>query len=233
MENIALKIESTNGELVIRTGNALPLEVPKRLIISGEIESVEKFLCKRSETIKKETANITIDEPNLKIMLTVDEQSERGMVVIGKLIRNPDLDIFCINQEKILNQKELANLIRKNKYFFKDKDNSALLKSIENFVFNKTLTGKTIDDRRGNAEKVLSSTLNQSVELSFFLEMPIYQNLPNVIFPVQIYVDVTDAGARFWLESVELFELERTIAKKALQDQEDLLKSFGIVIIRV
>ena len=78
MNELNLKLESFKGnELVVRTGTALPLKEPNRVIISGDIRTVGAFLRGRkdgwsTQQIDKSKAFITTDYKAMVIHLQLD-----------------------------------------------------------------------------------------------------------------------------------------------------------------
>jgi len=242
MEKLNITMEKLDGnELILRTGSAMPIEVPKKIKIAGDIKTVSEFIKNRISDGKYLANNINLAKTHIRISrddaaieMLIDEQSDRGMTVFGDLESNPDLKIFNINADNVmLNLNQLAKLIRNTKFYFKDQNNAELLKSLEKFAFNKTTSGNIIDDRKGNKDVAQKSTLDHNVNLSFILDMPIFRAGAKKTFMVEIYCDLTDGGMKFWLESQELRVLEKQIVEETINAEYDKIKDSGILIVQV
>ncbi len=100
MEKLELKIENTNGELIIREGNAqepLPLKEPKIINISGDIHSVANFINNRtagysSQAIDKNKAVVSVDKFHKTISLQLDPENHYGATVTAKLEQSKELE---------------------------------------------------------------------------------------------------------------------------------------------
>ena len=229
MDKLNISLQNGQKELVLRTGQAEEIEQPEALVRAGKIESVSRYIAKREEIIDKNNTHIVVDRRAGTISLYENERSQRGVTIIGSIIPNPDLLNFSINSDRVFNLKELATLIRKSKIFFKDRDNSELLKQLNNFTFNRKVEGKIQDDRRGNIDRGFKSELTQSVQMHICLDMPIYEGFDNVLFNAEIFVDVNDGGAKFWFESDDLIILKKDLMDKKIDKELAEVEGFLIL----
>lgn len=139
MEKLNITMEKLDGnELIIRSGSALPLEIPKKIKIEGDIKTVSEFIKNRiadgkhmANNINLAKSHIRISRDDMVIEMTIDERSERGMQIIGGMDSNPDLRIFNINAENVmLSLAQLAKLIIEetiNTEYQKIKDSGILI----------------------------------------------------------------------------------------------------------
>lgn len=217
MENINLKLESIEGnEIVIREGGALPLREPVKINLSGDIKTVSSFVQKRksagemagSQQIDEDLAIIEVDKKKKTINLSLNPADPFGTVITAKLEPNPDLEQFGINKTVQFSQKELVQLLKFSRLYFEDfGKHGELLKAYQAFTA-KTYTDLAGDqDNRGNKNFAFNKKVETGLPTSFIMKLPIFKGQDPKRFMVEICLDVTDAAASFWFESVELAEL--------------------------
>jgi hypothetical protein len=234
-EEFNVNVELKNGnELMItrREGKAPDIEVPQQLKYTGNITSPADFFEDRASLKRKlidtNYSHVEVDNRKLTITLFVDEKHPKRTEITGVLQMNPDLIEFGI-WEKQFEHGELLKFIRKNRRFFSSKDEcDKLLKSLASFKYERNVSGKAANDNKGNIEEAFKQTLTQNIKLEFKLSIPIFEGFPEKTFLVEIVPDITDAGSRFWFESVGLIELQEKEAK-AIFDKE--IKRFKDILI--
>lgn len=239
MENINLKLETINGnEIVIREGDALPQVEPQQVKITGDIKTISSFLAKRrgaagdpsQQKVDINLAVVEVDKEKKTITLSLDPEYKYGTVVTAKLEPNPDLAQFHINGKKQFSQRELVQLLKFSRLYFEDfGKHGDLLKSYQAFTAKTYTDLAGEEDRRGNKNFAFNKKVETGLPTSFVMKLPIYKGQEPMRFMVEICLDVTDAAASFWFESVELAELTELEGVKILEDE---LKSCqGMVII--
>lgn len=223
MEEIKLNIhniQSEGNEVVIRTGEALPLAEKLQTSISGNIDAVSRYIKQRGTNRFEEgklyigtevpvhTSIITVNREHLLIQLQCDPSDKYAPVVTGQLSINPDLQEFGINSAKKFTREELLSLIKLNRFFFADKDDHAVLMSkIKNFKANVNKDVQDGSDSRGNKNRVNNQAVDTEVPETAVLQIPVFKGEAPSRFIVDICLDVNDGGTRFWLESIDLNEL--------------------------
>jgi hypothetical protein len=229
--NVELK---DGNELIVthREGKAPDIDVPQQLKFSGNITSPADFFEDRASTKRKlldtNVSHVEVDNRKLTIALIIDEKHPKRTEIIGTLQKNPDLEAFGI-WEKQFEHGELLKFIRKNRRFFNSKEEcDKLIRSLANFKYDRNISGKTANDNKGNIEEGFKQTLTQNIKLEFKLNIPLFEGFPERTFLVEIVPDITDAGSRFWFESVGLLELQEKEAK-AILDKE--IKRFKEIVI--
>lgn len=217
--------------LIMRTGDALELKPPTIVNLTGDINTVKNYIGKRrtaNEEDKKEgvllsmeekiqynlqwvhpdLAVIEVDKKAMTIVLKVDPQFAYGGTVTGKLEESDELKPFCINKTKEFKKEELVKLLRFSRRFFPDPDKYAeLLKEYQVFSAKAYLEMKQEEDQRGNSTRNQTKRVETSLPTEFTIKMPIFKGQSDETFRVEICLDVTEGGARFWFESVELDEI--------------------------
>lgn len=229
MENKIL-INPQGDKLTILNGNALELKHPERLSVVGQIESVRKYLDARRgsllssdslQFINKDLAVIYINEDEGTISLSVDPNNPFSTTVKGELKVNPELASFQINKSHRFTRETFLDLITFRRRFFDsvaDWDN--LKTKFQRLKVSSSAEIEQGSDKRGNRENTFKKEVNSDeVPASFKLNMPIFKGQPSRSFQVDICVDVTDAGVKFFLESNDLVELADADKKKIISDQ--------------
>lgn len=237
MENLNVKIDSPNGTtLTVLQGNVLDTKPPEKILISGDIKTVNSFLGIRlkagagTQTIDKAKAVIYVDKKKLTIELLLDPENHYGAKVLGTLEKSDELLPFCINQNKTFSKEELVKLIKFNKIFFDDADKHAeMLLAFQKISSTVNIKSNDSADDRGNKERAFVKEVTTNAPTEFILNIPIFKGFDNVRFRVEVCLDVTEGSARFWFESTELHEImQRTV--DAIFDQQ-LQSAAGFVIV--
>lgn len=236
MEN---KIEvKTEDERVITIleGKALDPINKKGYLIGGNITAVVDFLSKRGATVEQKTSHIEIDLQNGQIALIVDADSPLMVEVLAQLYRPDYFKGLAINEKgaggKTFALKEMGEHLRMHRFLFADRAQyDSLIKFLTAF------TAK-VNVEMGSARNVSNGsrneTLNKVVEVeaqSFKMKTPLYVGGEVKTFHVDVCCDVSDASARFWLESIELIELDRDERDRILSEQKTILAGYGYAII--
>lgn len=208
--------------LIILEGEAAkPLNNhPVKNTISGDINSIVNYLQHREALLDRNTVVIYFDEVKGVITLNANPSDELALVIVAKSESYPDLDKFSINQDKTFTQTNLEQLIKMSRIYFADRDeHSKILIELGNFKAKVQSELEASKDKRSNETKNFSKQVTSGLSADFKLSMPLFKGSENSVFRVEICYDVTDSSVRFWLESVELFELQKDAVKKAFEPQ--------------
>lgn len=225
---VKVQIGATNEAVhTVLIGKASdPLPIPQAVTITGDINSPGRFASKRKDTFGADAAHVIVNRTNRTITLIVDETNPLGKRIEGTLSIHPDLKPFNINQHKLYTIKELADLLRMRRQFFRERErHNAIMKGLAEFSAKTDVEIRQADDRKGNAESHHKRTSRLALDLEFVLHIPVFNGFNAKEFHVDILADVTDGGVRLWLESVELAELmhkeEETIFAAVLDQLTD------------
>lgn len=240
MDNLTLKIENTNGELIIREGEAqkpLPLKEPNIINISGDIHSVANFITNRPtghslQEIDKNKAIVTVDKHKKTIKLQLDPENHYGATVTAVLQESEELKQFGINTTTRYNRKSLLDLIRFNRLFFEDKAQHA--KVIEGLYKLRVKSETEIQqekDNQGNKRNLLDVKTVEDGGMSkeFNITVPLFKGFSPQNISVEICFEVINGDVSFWLESVGLKEASDASVDGILE--EELKSCEGFVII--
>ncbi len=239
MENLHVKIEQLEGTtLTIRNGDALPQVPPKKIVITGDIKTVASFIEKRKHAtdgagyqfINLERAIVEVDKGKKTITFSVDPEDANGTIITAKLEPNPDLDQFGINKNIQFSQKELVQLLKFSRLYFEDfGQHGSLLKAYQAFTA-KTYTNLAGEsDNRGNKNFAFDKKVETGLPTAFVMNLPVFKGQEPRRFMVEICLDVTDAAASFWFESVELAELTELDGEMILQEELESCADYVVI----
>lgn len=236
METVNLKLESLTGnEIIIREGVALEQKEPQKIELTGDINTISSFLKNRGDgydlqKVDKSKAVVIVDKENMKILLKLDPQNFYGTTVTGSLELSQELKVWSINQSKTFKREELVQLIKFNRLSFDNPEqHDKVLKAYMAFEAKTDSELKASNDTRGNKAASISKNVSTNIPTEFILLIPVFKGKEVMRFRVEICLDVTDGGARFWFESTELHELINT--NRDIIFNEELKAAEGFVII--
>ena len=202
---------TVNGSVVeIRHGDCLPLREPLKLNISGNIDTVSRFVSKRANTLNQLDCSILVcrNKKNPFITLNIHETNFHSGIVTGKIMMNEDFLEFGINSGKKYSLRDLSDFIKMHRYCFQDVSVAMkLVSDLRNFKAKVNKEIEKLGDNRGNRNEVLSQVVDTNIPESFTLMMPIFKMAETVSFSVEINIIVRDAEMECQLESVEANDL--------------------------
>lgn len=240
METLQLKIENTNGELIIREGKAqdpLPLKVPNVINISGDIHSVANFINNResghsSQQIDKNRAIVLVDKHSKTITLQLDPENYYGAMVTAKLEQSEELKQFGINIGARYTRKSLVDTLRFNRLLFEDKNQYAqVLAGLYKLRIKSETEIQQEKDNHGNKRSLhdVKTVDDGGLVKEFNLTAPIFKGFPAKNITVEVCFEVLNGDVSFWLESVGLKEVTEGAIDGIFE--EELASAEGFVII--
>jgi hypothetical protein len=241
-EHIEIKTDEGVKEIVIREGNAAPIDSRRNISLAGTLRAPFDFLKQKisgvgsqllgsdvplnleeTQTIYNPRRSYLVanrDEGTLRLML--NERDPFMDVVEGKLEFDKSWKDFCINEEKLFNLNELIKLVKRNKFKFADPaEHSNFLLALSSFNARVTTTIKHHRDQGGSSmdmiEKVVAENKNAP---SFRLNVPIYKGYEKKLFTVQTCLDASSSNrVDFYFESVDLYELIDSEKERAFSEE--------------
>lgn len=219
------------SELTIRMGEAPKIHDPKVYNETGTIEAPGNYLKVIGCDNKKASVVYSKTSGNKFITLLTDPNSVFGNEISGEIKDNPDLSNFSINGNKVYDLKSIKDFLRRNRlYFDSAQEYTSVITSLNDFRFSQKTDGKIQDDRRSNTSVQIQKTTNvEDMKFEFKLNIPVYKGFPNSTFRVEIYMDLSDAAVKFWFESIELIELQKILADKAIEEQLKLFEGYLLI----
>lgn len=229
-QEIKITVEDGVKELVIRHGDAAPVELPNGISIEGDIFSPGNFAEARKGQIEAKTAMVVVSAKDFAILLITDEQSDRGYRIQGKLVPNQHITALKVNKESGFDLKELQKTLKFRRTLFPDvMEYTAIMGALQNFQAKSQTEVKAADDRKGNVNNSFQRTSQIEAPLAFSLKLPIFENTEEKTFRIEILVDVRDAGVTFYLESIELADLFESVRKEVFATELERLKDYVII----
>lgn len=216
-ETVKTAIEAGKGkvEIVVREGKAEELREKKIIALSGVIDSPRLFWKNRHTEHnhhEEDKAHVIFSKSEMRIQLVLNENSHFAKTVTGKLQLNPELNAFKINNDSTFSIKELSDILKMRKFFFKDRTEATkIISNLQKFKATITSELEKADDRRGNTTDSMVTKVKSDLDTNFTLKMPVYKGQPEKEFKVDIEFDVTDGDEiEVYLisEGMRMIELE-------------------------
>jgi len=237
-DKVEISLTPLGAELIIREGQAAPIREPNIIAVSGDINSISTFLSKRHkgkegfshQAVDPTKVVVLVDRKAMTIKLQLDPESHFGASVTGKLELSDELSVFKINGGETFTRDQLIKVLRFNRRWFLDGDkHSQLLSAYQSFNAKAFIDMMADSDTRGNKAASYKKEVKTDLPEEFILSVPIFKGQPNEIFRVEICLDVTDGGARFWFESVELAELTQRRRDEIFAEQLKACEDFVVI----
>lgn len=211
MNELNLNIESINAEgneIIIRTGEAAPIIEPQKYSISGiTIDSLTDYLLKREQLINKDEIVIELNNECRQISASLNPNDPLADTLSASMKINPQLAAFGINSSRRYSREDMVKVIKFNRVYLGDQV-TAILLHLNDFNASISASIKEQSDNRGNKHASANIKVKTELSLGFKLAMPIFVGSPASEFFVDIAFDISDGSVAFWLESVDLKELE-------------------------
>lgn len=215
-------------ELVLREGKAADLFNPRIVSITGVLAAPYQFLdSAKLSNYDAQRSHILVNLEDKRITLNLHETEHFMHQVTGVLVPFSDLDAFGINEDKRFTHRDMVQLFKKYKFYFASPDeHAAFLKNFENFNAKVTKDIKDARENSGNSTKSISTIVDSAFKEAptFKLNIPLFKGYPKILFTVELCLDADDGRVVFFLESGDLFKLEKELAEQYIGDQLTLLK---------
>ena len=194
MENIALKIESPTGEVVIRQGQALPAKEPRKVEINGVLESPLEYLRKRVSLIEQSGCIITVDREEMSIRMVVREHDHYADIISGVLLPHPDFVKFGINSGKYRTALEMAEFVKMNRVYFDNRQEAMnLVQLLRTF---KAKVDKQVEaefnPNKGDKRVLIAQAVESNIPEKFTVKLPIFKGCTMRDFEVETYFNPDD-----------------------------------------
>ncbi|MEP7198029.1 MAG: hypothetical protein ABI851_16035 [Saprospiraceae bacterium] len=225
-------MESNKTKTILK-GSAPIQNQENGVTVSGFITAVSQYFNKESK-VNIEHFNPThsyIGVSNSSINFTGNANMSFSTEVKGSIVQNPLIKDIGINSEKMYVPKELEKRLRFLRRLFADEsDYPAVLQKLKDI--NIKTSGNVQQSNTPNKSKVLLEREHDFAPINFTIQVPLFQgdNTP-YRFTVSIYADVTDTGAKLWLEAIDLDHLFETEKEKIILAEIKILERLGFPII--
>ena len=228
-----------DGLVTIKHVQGLDEVSPVALRLVGNIKAVNEFIRVRKSFVESDLQNVlpgqsivSVDRDAMDVTLFTNPNFVLATTVIARLLDNPDLKAFGINEPKIYNREQFVKLLKFNKRFFYNQEvHAAILKSYQAFTAGTQASVKSGSDDRGNKAHGFEKLVTTNVPAFFDLKIPIFKDEQPVTFQVEICLDVSENSVKFWLESVQLIDLTILLRDELLDLAVIEAKELGLVVI--
>lgn len=234
MKELKIDVTGSKGELNIRTGELTDPYLYKEESIVGSISApcdffTHKYLKAESQDFPFERMLVSFSLSQGTIVYEENTATnEGGKKIKGVLSFDEDLKALGVNDSKrAYTPTELSKELKMLKYMFASTEEwMKTVTDLKNFTAEFTSVLDKKDDNNGNSLDSRITKLSTSFNLSFNLLSNVYIGLKDKkTFEVNIIIDARSSNVSFYLESVELREIEKTIKDEVINKE---LYSFKI-----
>lgn len=228
-----VNVTATAENTLIVTQKKHDALAPLPVGIQGNIHAPAEYFAKRKNAIadKKDSTHVLVNLAENTVLLVVDEENPYNAHKIkGSLLINPEFTAWGINTDTTLAKKGMIDLIKPRRFHFANKEKHAsLLISFQNFAGKVEKTFEDSNDFKGNKKKLeeysatfktyaADGSLEGRFDNKFTLELPIFVGFPKVTFDVELCLDPTDMGLKFFLQSLDLYEKMAVAQEAAIKE---------------
>jgi hypothetical protein len=223
------------GEHVIRHGDAAPIREPRQLNYAGRLDTPRLWLDPKKEQYGPLAATVRVNHTEGSIDLTLLEKSELFDKASGALAEAPELTLFKINTDARYTLDELVTLLKRYRFFFPKKEqHGAILTALQTFTAKVETKIEQHRATNGSSKNNLEREVHGiQWDRTFMLSVPVFKGYAAESFHVEIGVDATSAGIRFYLESPELYELKQDLKGRLLAEEIKYFEAWGCSLIYV
>lgn len=223
-----IKIETKEGETIIRTGNAPDIHVKPKITLSGHIGAVIDYVTKRKP--EPEITHVIMDEDKAEVRLIHGEQESDKIEVVGKLVKNSYIEKLGINADKTYSIPALAKELKLNgRYFVSRTEHAALMDALNKFQAKTEVEFKDSKDFAGSVAQSKIVKVTHEVPLNFKMKIPIYKGESATEFNVVIEVFPDGSSLSCQLVSVELAEIMETTLRDLFNQASEAMNQFLIL----
>lgn len=226
MASIKNDIFMDGNELILREGKAADVKQPEKLVIENgsihaPLQTFKHLQTSDGLPYPSATAFLTWDEKNGVLNLKFNIHDPVAPEVTGKLQENAYKKEFGINTSKAYSVQSLISFLKKNKFFFPDKEEFLdTITALQEFRSETKALVKAHNDQKGNIDYVFKKESLQEKPIVFKLCLPLFNGFKPSFFKVEVVVDQTDANVSLNLISDELFELEISMKQDIIAEVE-------------
>lgn len=228
MEKFNLTLPNGTAELVIRHGEAEPIQYSKPIQITGILAAPFQFL--EGKKLDPDKCHIKIKKDTGVIALHIlDTDPNSESVIIGQLKKDGYFERWGINTEKRWSVSEFLRHIKMQRVFFSDKSEcDGLVESLQKWNARVETVIKQHNDNAGNSLSMLERKVSEiGLKTAFSLTIPIFQGYGKQRFTVEIGLDPKNTQVDLYLYSNELFELEITHREKLVESELSKFEGFN------
>lgn len=180
-------------DMVIRFGDALPLQEPKYVSIHGTIDAPARWVEKRKDDIVSADAHVLVDRDRMTITLNTDENSAYMDQIVGTLSLSTEMQEFGINTGEYMSCFDMADRIKQLRTYFETQQEALkLVTELRSFKAKIDKELELSDDKRGNQTILRAQTVESNLPKSFKVNMPIFKGTEKRTFEVEVEINPND-----------------------------------------
>lgn len=180
-------------DMVIRFGDALPLQEPKYVSIHGTIDAPARWVEKRKDDIVSADAHVLVDRDRMTITLNTDENSAYMDQIVGTLTLSTEMQEFGINTGEYMSCFDMADRIKQLRTYFETQQEAMkLVTELRSFKAKIDKELELSDDKRGNQKILRAQKVESNLPKSFKVNMPIFKGTEKRTFEVEVEINPND-----------------------------------------
>ena len=180
-------------DMVIRFGDALPLQEPKYVSIHGTIDAPARWVEKRKDDIVSADAHVLVDRDRMTITLNTDENSAYMDQIVGTLTISTEMQEFGINTGEYMSCFDMADRIKQLRTYFETQQEAMkLVTELRSFKAKIDKEMELSDDKRGNQKIMRAQKVESNLPKSFKVKMPIFKGTEERTFEVEVEINPND-----------------------------------------
>lgn len=231
MKTEQIHINGLSGnQITFREGKARDEFIPKPMTIKGIIDAPYRYIQKQKNSFpflspavgdvndKVILAHLIVNREEMTITLIVDPKAEAPDTVVGKLELHEDFVKFGINSGTEYTTTGLAELVKMNRSFFKDRETAmSLVKELRSFKAKVDKQLEKTSDDKANYTLHKSQAVDSNIPDSFYLNVPVFKGQPARVFQVEI--NISPESLNCSLVSPEVNDYVSAEKNKIIDDQ--------------
>lgn len=216
------------SEIILREGKAAEIHLPTPVEFTGTFKAVIEYWLKRTALNHPiNSCNLQYGYDALEVKLTMGERDKFKDVIKGRIIRNPELIEFGINNQKYFTVDDFAKFIRLRQHLFADRSQYQSLYANLNKAKVKIATElENEKNDRGNKKSNFNREVTSDLPERFSMLTNPLKGYRVVAFDVEIGLEAMEGGVKLWLISPQLIEIEKAIIKEAF---DEVLEAVGSI----
>ena len=180
-------------DIVIRFGDAIPLQEPKYVSIHGTIDAPARWVEKRKDDIVSADAHVLVDRDRMTITLNTDENSAYMDQIVGTLTISTEMQEFGINTGEYMSCFDMADRIKQLRTYFETQQEAMkLVTELRSFQAKIDKALELSDDKRGNQKIMRAQKVESNLPKSFKVNMPIFKGTEKRTFEVEVEINPND-----------------------------------------
>jgi hypothetical protein len=201
--NVTHQISNEKGELVIRTGEAMPLKPWVKIDIAGGINAPFEFLIAKTGNYDGKDAYILYDDESIILILNETDPYKIAKIE-GRIVRDSTIKSIGINEAQ-LDIEDLRNLLKFKPHLFKENERKQMLSELLNLEYRVNTVRKDAKDDKGKVSQSIDINVEDlKILRTFTLNVPLFKNSLPQPFKCNLEIVAVGSGVQFFIYSEEM-----------------------------